>query len=126
MTPVVEISQSLVLTEPVSPLSPKVNVLLAVKAPLAVKPEVAVIRPEIVGVAVQAVLPNTVVWPDLPRVRVVAVPVPIPKVPAELVSIVPPPATKMLPLTSNFCPGRVVPIPTLPDPLIIKRKVPVP
>ena len=48
-------SQSLVLIEPVSPLSPNVKVLLAVKAPLAVKPLVAVIKPEIVGVVVQAV-----------------------------------------------------------------------
>ena len=54
-TPAVEISQLEVLTEPVSPLSPKVKVLLAVKAPLAVNPEVAVIKPEIVGVAVQEV-----------------------------------------------------------------------
>ena len=36
-------------------MSPRVNVLLAVSAPLAVNPDVAVIRPEMVGVAVQAV-----------------------------------------------------------------------
>jgi hypothetical protein len=48
-------SQVLVLTEPASPPSPKVNVLLAVNAPLAVNPDVAVIRPDMVGVAVQEV-----------------------------------------------------------------------
>src|SRR3989344_8279083 len=55
MAPSVVMSQSEVLIEPVSPLSPRVNVELAVKAPLAVKPDVAVIKPEIVGVAVQDV-----------------------------------------------------------------------
>ena len=54
-TPVASMSQSEVLIEPVSPLSPNVKVLLAVKAPLAVRPLVAVMRPEMVGVAVQAV-----------------------------------------------------------------------
>ena len=54
-TPVVSMSQSEVLIEPVSPLSPRVKVLLAVKAPLAVRPLVAVIKPEMVGVALQAV-----------------------------------------------------------------------
>jgi len=53
--PAVETSQEEVLTEPRSPLSPRVKAALAVKAPLAVKPEVAVINPEMVGVAVQAV-----------------------------------------------------------------------
>ena len=64
-TPVVEISQSLVLIEPRSPPSPRVKELVAVKAPLAVNPEVAVISPEMVGVAVQ-VVPVTVRFP--PRV----------------------------------------------------------
>ena len=54
-TPVVSMSQSEVLMEPVSPPSPRVKVLLAVKAPLAVRPDVAVMRPEMVGVVVQAV-----------------------------------------------------------------------
>ena len=51
----VEISQLEVLTEPASAPSPKVKVLLAVKAPLAVNPEVAVMSPDMVGMAVQAV-----------------------------------------------------------------------
>ena len=62
MAPRVVMSQSLVLIDPASPLSPRVKVLFAIKAPLAVKPDVAVIRPEMVGVAVQAV-PETVRLP---------------------------------------------------------------
>src|SRR3989344_1992035 len=62
MAPSVVMSQSEVLIEPVSPLSPRVNVELAVKAPLAVKPDAAVIRPNILGFSVQAV-PVMVGWP---------------------------------------------------------------
>ena len=73
--PVVEIPQSEVAIEPVSPLSPRVKVLFAVNAPFAVKPEVAVTSPEMVGVAVQDVGDTVnvkplmvVAAPALPRV----------------------------------------------------------
>jgi hypothetical protein len=55
IAPAVEMSQVLVLTDPAYEPLPKVNVLLAVNAPLAVNPDVAVIRPDMVGVAVQEV-----------------------------------------------------------------------
>ena len=101
-------SKALELMVSASPPSPKFMTPLAVKVPLAVnvpvevKPEVAVIRPEMVGVAVQAVLPKTVVWPDLPRVRVVAVVPPIVRVPEALVSMLPLAANAIFPATSNF------------------------
>ena len=60
--PAVVIPQSEVFTDPVSPPSPKVKVELAVRAPLAVRPDVAVMRPDIVGVAVHTV-PVTVKLP---------------------------------------------------------------
>ena len=55
IAPAAVIPQSEVLIDPVSPASPKVKVELAVNAPLAVRPEVAVMSPEIVGVAVQEI-----------------------------------------------------------------------
>jgi hypothetical protein len=91
IAPVVDMSQSEVFTDPVSPLSPRVKVLLAVNAPLAVNPLVAVINPDMVGVAVQAV-PVTVRLP--PRVVKFA------------------PETVRVPATSSLEAGAVVPIPT--------------
>ena len=44
-SPVVEISQSEVLTDPVSPLSPSVKVLLAMREPLEVRVPVVVVVP---------------------------------------------------------------------------------
>lgn len=93
IAPVVDISQSEVFIDPVSPLSPRVKVLLAVNAPLAVSPLVAVINPEMVGVAVQAV-PVTV------------------RLPPKLVRLLP--DTVRVPATSSLEPGLVVPTPTLP------------
>ena len=60
-TPAPVISQTLESIVTFSPLSPRVTIPLASKVPLAVKvpvevnPEVAVIKPEMVGVAVQTV-----------------------------------------------------------------------
>src|SRR3989338_1062149 len=95
IAPVVEMSQSDVLIEPVSPLSPRVKVLFAVKAPLEVKPLVAVMRPEMVGVAVQAV-PVTVRLPPTSKLL----------------------ETEAVPITSSLVVGVVVPIPALPFELI--------
>ena len=66
---------------------------LTATVPLDVTPEVAVINPEMVGVAVQ-VVPVTV------------------RLPPNVVKLLP--VTVSVPLTSNFAPGVVVPIPTLP------------
>jgi len=112
--PAVEISQEDVFTDPASPPSPKVKVLLAVKAPLAVSPEVAVIKPEIVGVAVQAV-PLTV------------------KLPPRLVSLLPD-TVKVLSKVVAPCkvkaPGVVVEPMVLtdeaPEPKVLVVEVPVP
>ena len=115
--PDVDMSQSDVLIEPVSPLSPRVKVLLAVKAPLAVNPDVAVIRPEMVGVAVQAVgemvreEPVTVVRAEaLPKVMAPSPEYVVPlKVMASIVAEADAVVNDVWPVTV-----RLVPIPTLP------------
>lgn len=65
------------------------NPAATVTVPLAVKPEVAVIKPEMVGVAVQLVAPKVVVTPDLPKVNPVAFVPPTVKLPAESKAKVP-------------------------------------
>ena len=82
IAPPVDMSRALELIEKLSPPSPRATTPFAVNVPFAVNPLVAVMSPEIVGVAVQAVLLKVVVMPDLPRVRLVALVVPILRDPA--------------------------------------------
>ena len=69
---------------------------LTVTVPLEVSPEVAVIKSEMVGVAVQAVEPKVVVIPALPRVNPVAFVPPTVKLPAESKASVPEVAVEMV------------------------------
>ena len=63
------------------PVWVKLELFCTVTVPLEVNPEVAVIKPEMVGVAVQAVEPKVVVTPERPKVKAVALVPPIASVP---------------------------------------------
>ena len=85
------------------------KLLLTVRVELAVKPEVAVISPEMVGVAVQAVEPKVVVTPDRPKVNPVALVPPTVKLPAESKARVPEVAVWMVKLPLVFVQPDVPP-----------------
>ncbi len=99
-------------TFPAKPLLIEVvckKLLLTVTVLLEVNPDVAVIKPEIVGVAVQAVAPKVVVTPDLPKVNPVALVLPTVKEAAESKAKVPEVAVEIVKLPAVFVQAEVPP-----------------